>query len=139
MTVEAAILELKETQRNGATKQFILICHVVFSVIGMVLYVLVRLVLGPIAGLPPESRNAAPPAPAQASGNTVTIGALDGPAAPESRKTYLSTADIAARENITERTVVKYISEGRLDPPPVKDGKAYRIAAEYRILPQSAE
>ena len=92
---------------------------------------------GPAVLHPDATRPA--PAPSQASGNTVTIGAVDGSGAPESHKTYLSTADIAARENLAERTVVKYISEGRLDPPPVKDGKAYRIAAEYRILPQGAE
>lgn len=103
-------------------------------IVGFVLQIIVRIIFGPYAGLSPAPL----PLPGNSSGNSVHIGAAPD-ATPESRKTYLTTDDVAARENLAERTVVKYIHEGRLEPAPVKDGKAYRIAAEYRILPHPAE
>lgn len=89
----------------------------------------------------PGHTGSSPPAPAQqgANSNSVTIGATGPDAEPESRRVYLTTADIAEREKMAERTVVKYINEGRIQPAPVRSSKGWQIAAEYRILPQSAE
>lgn len=52
---------------------------------------------------------------------------------------YLTTADIAQRENVTERAVTEWINEGRIYPEPVKQGKAWIIAKNFRIIPNGAE
>ena len=54
-------------------------------------------------------------------------------------RTYLTTADVAAKEQVSVREVVDMIAQGEITPPPEKSGREYRIAANYRILPQSAE
>lgn len=53
-------------------------------------------------------------------------------------RTYLTTADVAAKEGVSVREVTDMISHGEITPPPVKEGREYRIAADYRILPQPA-
>lgn len=58
--------------------------------------------------------------------------------ASQSARAYLTTADVALREGIAERTVVEYINQGRISPAPEKTGKSWSIAAEYRILPPNA-
>jgi len=35
--------------------------------------------------------------------------------------------------------VLNYIAAGQIEPPPVKAGKAWQIAADFRILPKDAE
>lgn len=52
---------------------------------------------------------------------------------------YLTTADIAQRENVTERAVTEWINEGRIYPEPVKQGKSWVIAKNFRIVPQDSE
>lgn len=69
--------------------------------------------------------------------NAVHIGGT-APAASDSRKIFLSTADVAAREKIAERTLLEWIEQGRISPAPVKSARAWIIAADYRILPQTA-
>ncbi len=56
----------------------------------------------------------------------------------EAARSYLTTADVALREGIAERTVVEYINQGRISPAPEKTGKSWSIAAQYRILPPNA-
>ena len=56
-----------------------------------------------------------------------------------SAKTWLTTKDVAERENITERTVINYIENGMIDPTPRKNGKAWEIAANFRIVPNDSE
>jgi hypothetical protein len=53
-------------------------------------------------------------------------------------RTYLTTADVAAKEKVSVREVVNMIAQGEITPPPAKEGREYRIAADYRILPQPA-
>lgn len=53
-------------------------------------------------------------------------------------RTYLTTADVAAKEKVSVREVVDMIAEGEIEPPPQKVGREYRIAADYRILPHPA-
>lgn len=56
-----------------------------------------------------------------------------------SSRDYLTTADIAQRENVTERAVTEWINAGRIQPEPVKQGKAWVIAKNFRIIPQDSE
>lgn len=56
-----------------------------------------------------------------------------------SARNYVTTADVAAREHVTERAVLDWISAGRIHPQPVKVGKAWTIARNFRILPQDPE
>lgn len=73
---------------------------------------------------------------AQVSQN-VNVG--DAKAAPASARIWLTTQEVAKREQVTDRTVLNYIEQGLIDPVPVKSGKEWRIAAEYRIVPNDAE
>lgn len=70
----------------------------------------------------------------------VNVGAAD-PAAAEigSAKVWLTTKEVAAREKVTERTVINYIEQSMIDPPPVKNGKEWHIAENFRILPNGSE
>jgi hypothetical protein len=52
---------------------------------------------------------------------------------------YLTTADIAQREKVTERAVTEWINEGRIIPEPIKQGKSWVIAKNFRIIPQDSE
>jgi transcriptional regulator with XRE-family HTH domain len=56
-----------------------------------------------------------------------------------SAKTWLTTKDVAAREGITERTVINYIENGMIEPTPRKNGKAWEIAENFRIVPNDSE
>lgn len=54
-------------------------------------------------------------------------------------RTWLTTKDVATREQIDERTVLNYIEQGMIEPAPVKAGKAWQIAANFRIIPKDTE
>lgn len=69
---------------------------------------------------------------------TGDAGATTATAAETTRRTYLTTADVAAKEGVSVREVTDMIAHGEIEPPPVKDGREFRIAANYRILPQDA-
>ena len=73
-----------------------------------------------------------------AMSQSVKIGDADADCADESRKTWLTTQQVAEREKVTERTILNYIEAGTIDPPPVKEGKTWQISAQYRIVPKSA-
>jgi hypothetical protein len=45
---------------------------------------------------------------------------------------------VANLEKISVREVQDMILSGEITPRPVKEGREYRIAANYRILPQNA-
>lgn len=74
---------------------------------------------------------------------SVNVGEVNDSAAltegKDSAKTWLTTKDVAAREGITERTVINYIENGMIDPTPRKNGKAWEIAANFRIVPNDSE
>ena len=74
------------------------------------------------------------PIPPQSVGsnNAVQIGANPKP---ESKRTFLTVKDVAERENVSERTIITAISQGRISPQPERDGRAWTIAADYRFLP----
>lgn len=54
-------------------------------------------------------------------------------------KTWLTTKDVASREGVSERTVINYIEQGMIEPTPRKNGKAWEIAENFRIMPNTAE
>lgn len=60
-------------------------------------------------------------------------------AAATTARTWLTTKDVAAREKVDERTVLNYIEQGMIEPAPVKAGKAWQIAAHFRIIPKDTE
>ena len=57
----------------------------------------------------------------------------------ETSRDYVTTADIAKQEQVTERAVIDWISAGRIDPMPVKSGKSWVIARNFRIVPNDSE
>lgn len=72
---------------------------------------------------------------------SVNVGQHDKAAAEAATtaRTWLTTKDVAAREKVDERTVLNYIEQGMIEPAPVKAGKAWQIAAHFRIIPKDAE
>lgn len=84
----------------------------------------------------PEPPSATPNSAPSGNSNSVQIGAaLPVSSAEDSRKNYLTTAEVAARENIAERTLLTWIAEGRIVPPPDKSNRAWIIPANYRVQP----
>lgn len=72
---------------------------------------------------------------------SVNVGQTEdaGTLVKDSAKTWLTTKDVAAREGISERTVINYIEHGMIDPEPRKNGKAWEIAEHFRIVPCDSE
>lgn len=70
---------------------------------------------------------------------SVNVGDADKNKQPPSAKTWLTTQEVAKRENVSDRTVINYIEAQMIDPPPQKLGKEWHIAEHYRILPNDAE
>lgn len=87
-------------------------------------------VLMPRAGTAPASHQ---------STSVITSDAADAikAAQPASHRTYLTTAEVAAREAKSVREIQDMILNDEITPPPAKAGREYRIAADYRILPQT--
>lgn len=69
---------------------------------------------------------------------SVNVGAAETEMA-DSAKTWLTTRDVAEREGCDERTVLNYIARGQIVPMPEKDGKSWRIAENFRIIPPPSE
>lgn len=72
--------------------------------------------------------------PAAGNNNNVRIGELKtAETAPQ--RDYLTTAEFAAANDISERLVIQLIADNRIHPAPTKPGRAWVIAANSRILP----
>jgi hypothetical protein len=71
------------------------------------------------------------------SGASINVGKADGKMA-ESARQYLTVSEVATAEGKSERTIIAWIEEGRIQPAPIKAGKEWQISAEYRIPPQVA-
>ena len=69
----------------------------------------------------------------------VNGGKADDAKAELTARDYVTTADIAAKEQVTERAVIDWIAAGRIEPPPVKTGKSWVIAKNFRIVPNDSE
>jgi hypothetical protein len=70
---------------------------------------------------------------------SVNVGQNKDATLAKGAKTWLTTKDVAERQGITERTVLNYIESGMIDPAPVKNGKAWEIAENFRILPNHSD
>jgi hypothetical protein len=71
---------------------------------------------------------------------SVNVGKAEAkPELANSARDYVTTADIAKQEQVTERAVIDWIAAGRITPEPVKQGKSWAIAKNFRILPNDAE
>jgi len=68
------------------------------------------------------------------SGASINVGKAEDIAA--SGREYLTVQEVATRESKDERTILLWIESGRIEPAPVKNGKAWAISEDYRILPQ---
>jgi len=77
----------------------------------------------------------APSAPAQNT-QDVRIGETS---ALNPQRDFLSTDEVAEREGVTARTVTSWINGNKVFPPPTRQGRAWIIAEDYRILPTTAE
>jgi hypothetical protein len=86
------------------------------------------------------NKHAPSPAPTQSTSVITseaaarTAGALPS----TSHRDYYLVSEVALREGKSERTIIEWIEAGRIQPTPVKTGKEWRIAEEYRIPPQLA-
>jgi hypothetical protein len=69
----------------------------------------------------------------------VNVGKADAAEVELTARDYVTTADIAAKEQVTERAVIDWIAAGRIEPPPVKTGKSWVIAKNFRIVPNDSE
>lgn len=76
----------------------------------------------------------------------VNVGQTDEAATElvDDAREYVTTADVAKRMDppVTERTVIDWIAEGRIEPMPVKQGKAWvitEITALCRMILKIAE
>jgi len=68
--------------------------------------------------------------------NSVQIGAESKE---KPQREFLNSDEVGEREGVTSRTVISWIEQGRIEPQPTRNGRAWIIAADYRILPQTAE
>ena len=68
--------------------------------------------------------------------NSVQIGAESKE---KPQREFLNSDEVGEREGVTSRTVISWIEQGRIEPQPTRNGMAWIIAADYRILPQTAE
>lgn len=100
----------------------------------------VLLVLGTLSFILTLAKIAIPalnhsPAPSS-NNNSVQIG---GAEKPKPQREFLNTDEVAEREGVSTRTVTNYIETGRIYPQPTRNGRAWIIADDYRILPITAE
>lgn len=63
----------------------------------------------------------------------------DGKEPPKTARTWLTTQELAEREGCDERTILNYIAAGQIEPAPVKVGKSWQIAEDFRIVPKDSE
>jgi len=74
--------------------------------------------------------------PAPSNTNSVQIG---GASKEKPQREFLNSDEVGEREGVSSRTVTSWIEQGRIYPQPTRQGRAWVIAADYRILPQSAD
>lgn len=80
-----------------------------------------------------------PAGPVSTGNQQVHVSSARSVNPPDTGKTYLTTAEVAARENVSPRTLLTWIQEGRVSPAPEKSDRAWIIPADYRIQPPSAD
>jgi hypothetical protein len=105
-------------------------------VIAAVLVGLLNLVIGKPGATAPHQSTSVITGDAQSGPALLDAATATGTA--QSHRDYLTTADVAAKENVSVRQVVDMIAQGEITPPPQKQGREYRITADYRIQPHPA-
>lgn len=55
------------------------------------------------------------------------------------QREFLNSDEVGEREGVSSRTVTSWIEQGRIHPQPTRQGRAWTIAADYRLLPITAE
>jgi len=74
------------------------------------------------------------------SANTNSVNIGEAAQTATSQREFLTVSEVADRENLSPRTVTEYISAGRIEPAPVRNGsRAYAIAPNYSIKPLTAD
>lgn len=73
--------------------------------------------------------------PTPSNSNSVQIGDSN---TKQPQRDFLNTDEVGEREGVTSRTVTTWVEQGRISPPPTRQGRAWIISANYRILPQTA-
>ena len=73
------------------------------------------------------------------NGASINVSKAIEDLAQTSGRKYLTVKEVAEREDKDERTITLWIEHGRIHPSPVKAGKAWTIAEDYRVLPQITE
>lgn len=68
---------------------------------------------------------------AEASGNTVNVGLENAKTDPQ--RDWLTVAEVAENEGLSERTITTYITAGRIEGE--RTGRAYRIPKGYTVQP----
>jgi len=76
--------------------------------------------------------------PTAAPTNTNSVN-ISEQAAINPQRDYLTTEEVARKEGVTTRTITTWIEQNRIDPPPNKNGRAWEISNNYRLLPQIAD
>ena len=79
------------------------------------------------------------PTPAATPPNNTNSVQIGGTEQPKPQREYLDSDEVGEREGVTSRTVINWIEQGRISPQPTRQGRAWIISANYRILPQAAE
>jgi len=99
-------------------------------------FIIISLVIVGVLNLILRSTSPAPSSHQQSVnvGHAETEGTLV-----ETARDYVTTADIAKQEQVTERAVLDWIAAGKIQPMPVKSGKSWAIARNFRIIPNVAE
>jgi hypothetical protein len=105
-------------------------------VIAAVLVGILNLVIGKPGTTAPHQSTSVITGDAQSGPGLLDAATATGTA--QSHRDYLTTADVAAKENVSVREVVDMIAQGEITPPPQKQGREYRITADYRIQPHPA-
>jgi len=105
-------------------------------VIAAVLVGILNLVIGKPGATAPHQSTSVITGDAQSGPALLDAATATGTA--QSHRDYLTTADVAAKENVSVREVVDMIALGEITPPPQKQGREYRITADYRIQPHPA-
>lgn len=101
---------------------------------GLRMLILVNIAVSVVFGIAKMVMASHGAAPASASGNSVQIGAAVPAAAVEmTARDYLKTDEVADREGVSPRTVISMVERGEFSPAPVKDGREWRFARDYRV------
>lgn len=81
----------------------------------------------------PAISNQAPPS---SNTNSVQIG---NASKEKPQREFLNSDEVGEREGVSSRTVTSWIEQGRIYPQPTRQGRAWTIAANYRLLPINTE